>query len=230
MVVRVRAGTTVAELASVLARSGQMVPLDASLTGPGHGGRGAGGRAERAAAAALRAGAGHGPRGPLRVLGRTGDQGGRTGRQERQRLRSLPPARRVPRNPGPDRRGGAALPPGPGPVFVVPGRGGTDPFGLATRLYRPSTILWDGTETWVLLEGDPDDVDDQASTVLGAAAPSSPVLPALGATRLSLTAAELRQLARSSASSWWAEVGVGTVHTDDPSWWRRPPAWPGRRR
>ena len=43
--------------------------------------------------------------------------------------------------------------------------GPTDPFALAALLYRPTSILWDGTHTWVLLEGDPDDVDAQAAAV-----------------------------------------------------------------
>src|SRR5438309_4583185 len=40
--------------------------------------------------------------------------------------------------------------------------GETDPFELFRRLTQPSSILWDGTKTWVLLEGHPADVDDQA--------------------------------------------------------------------
>src|SRR5262245_52899089 len=40
-------------------------------------------------------------------------------------------------------------------------RGETDPFVLLHRLHRPTTILWDGTTTWVLLDGHPDDVAAQ---------------------------------------------------------------------
>ncbi|MEJ7800291.1 MAG: FAD-binding protein, partial [Ilumatobacter sp.] len=43
--------------------------------------------------------------------------------------------------------------------FTTPG----DPFELFTRLYRPTSVLWDGTTTWVLLEGAPADVDAQAT-------------------------------------------------------------------
>ena len=33
-----------------------------------------------------------------------------------------------------------------------------DPIETFRRLYRPTSVLWDGTTTWVLLEGHPDDV------------------------------------------------------------------------
>jgi FAD/FMN-containing dehydrogenase len=36
--------------------------------------------------------------------------------------------------------------------------GETDPFALRARLYRPVAVLWDGTTTWVGLDGHPDDV------------------------------------------------------------------------
>ena len=37
----------------------------------------------------------------------------------------------------------------------------------SARLYRPASILWDGTTTWVLLEGHPADVAAQAALVPG---------------------------------------------------------------
>src|SRR3954454_22048892 len=39
---------------------------------------------------------------------------------------------------------------------------GVDPFALVQRLYRPSSVRWDGTTTWLLLEGHPADVAAQA--------------------------------------------------------------------
>ena len=39
---------------------------------------------------------------------------------------------------------------------------GADPFALVRRLYRPAAVLWDGTTTWLLLDGHPTDVADQA--------------------------------------------------------------------
>ncbi|HSS09045.1 MAG TPA: hypothetical protein VLL25_04115, partial [Acidimicrobiales bacterium] len=86
--------------------------------------------------------------------------------------------------------------------------------------YRPSSILWDGTNTWVLLEGHPDDVAAQAIEVLGPAfGEVTGPPPALNRThRLSLPSPALAQLAGAgSGFGWLAEVGVGTVHTDQPA-------------
>ena len=37
-----------------------------------------------------------------------------------------------------------------------------DPWELLAGLYRPTSVLWDGTTTWVLLDGHDDDVTEQA--------------------------------------------------------------------
>jgi glycolate oxidase FAD binding subunit len=95
---------------------------------------------------------------------------------------------------------------------------GVDPFDVHARLFRPSSILWDGATTWVLLEGHPDDVQSQASDVLGErfgeveGPPSLPVGP-----RSSARPSDLPALARVPSIDrgeplWIAEVGVGTVH------------------
>jgi glycolate oxidase FAD binding subunit len=100
---------------------------------------------------------------------------------------------------------------------------GADPFELHRRLFRPSSILWDGRAVWVLLEGHPADVADQASAVLGGAfvtAPGPPEVPAGG--RRSLPPGRLPGL---TGSGWLAEVGVGTVHVSDPD--AAAPAPPG---
>jgi FAD/FMN-containing dehydrogenase len=89
---------------------------------------------------------------------------------------------------------------------------GADPFDLYRRLFGPSAILWDGRSTWVLLEGHPADVGEQAAGVLGPAfttSPGPPVVPSKG--RLSLPPGELRRL-EGAPGHWLAEVGVGTVH------------------
>ena len=39
--------------------------------------------------------------------------------------------------------------------------GEADPFALLHRLHRPGCVMWDGTTTWLLLDGHPDDVDAQ---------------------------------------------------------------------
>ena len=87
-------------------------------------------------------------------------------------------------------------------------RGDVDPFALRQRLHRPSSILWDGTTTWLLLEGHPADVEAQTAAA-GAACSEvdgPPPLPAGG-----------RESVRPSAvaaltGSFVAEVGVGVVH------------------
>jgi glycolate oxidase FAD binding subunit len=121
---------------------------------------------------------------------------------------------------------------------------GVDPFEVMRLLYRPSSILWDGSRVWVLLEGNAGDVAAQEALLGGgfvevAAPPPLPgdsvsgdSLPGdegsgdptaqgvSGAGRLSLTPAELRRLAglpQESLPAWVAEVGVGVVHCVAPA-------------
>ena len=42
---------------------------------------------------------------------------------------------------------------------------GADPFEARQRLFRPSSILWDGASTWVLLEGRAAEVDAELSAL-----------------------------------------------------------------
>jgi glycolate oxidase FAD binding subunit len=101
---------------------------------------------------------------------------------------------------------------------------GTDdgPWAVRARAFRPSTILWDGRSTSVLLEGNPDDVAAEASR--GGLTPcNAPLLPE-GAHRgrASLPPNEVGAFAAALTTSggvWWsAEIGIGTVHlaADDP--------------
>lgn len=93
---------------------------------------------------------------------------------------------------------------------------GADPFAVATRLYRSSCLLWDGTDTWVLLEGEPVDVDAQAASVLGSAFAEVAHPPAApGPGRVSVAPSQLHRLAGSS-TGFLAEIGVGVVHAHDP--------------
>lgn len=85
-----------------------------------------------------------------------------------------------------------------------------DPFELFPRLYRPTSVLWDGTLTWVLLEGHVDDVTAQAAA-LGLAAGDPPAeIPTGG--RWSLSPDRLRTL----TGRFVAEIGVGVVHHESP--------------
>jgi FAD/FMN-containing dehydrogenase len=99
--------------------------------------------------------------------------------------------------------------------------GEADPFALASRLYRPASILWDGTTTWALLEGHPDDVAAQAA-LTGLADVDGP--PELPPHRWSLRPSELAALTTrpdTATGRFVAEVGVGVVHAERPP---RPPA------
>jgi glycolate dehydrogenase FAD-binding subunit len=85
-----------------------------------------------------------------------------------------------------------------------------DPIATFASLYRPTSVLWDGTKTWVLLEGNPDDVATAAAAAGLVEAPGPPVLPRGG--RWSIPPSELRSL----RGTFVAEVGVGVVHHADP--------------
>jgi glycolate oxidase FAD binding subunit len=86
-----------------------------------------------------------------------------------------------------------------------------DPLDTFRRLYRPTSVLWDGTTTWVLLEGHPADMAAAASGAGLVEAPGPPALPDGG--RWSIPPAELKSL----QGTFVAEVGVGVVHHADPS-------------
>ena len=95
--------------------------------------------------------------------------------------------------------------------------GEADPFALVERLYRPAAVLWDGTTTWVLLDGHPDDVAAQAELAGLEEADGPPDIP--GPHRWSLRPSELPALGAGSdpgPGRFVAEVGVGVVHAERP--------------
>ena len=97
--------------------------------------------------------------------------------------------------------------------------GEVDPAALLRRLHRPSAVLWDGTTTWALLEGHPADVEDQARL---SGLPDAPGPPPLPPHRWSVRPAEVFRLAaHGDIGPFVAEVGVGVVHASVP-----PPARP----
>lgn len=104
----------------------------------------------------------------------------------------------------------------PKPETEVWWRGdGADPFAVSAALYRPLSVLWDGTSTWVGLAGYADAVETQAETVLGGAfvrVDGPPLKP--GSDRLSRPPGTLRRLPGETGPTgdWLAEVGVGVVH------------------
>ncbi|HUP84863.1 MAG TPA: FAD-binding protein [Acidimicrobiales bacterium] len=87
---------------------------------------------------------------------------------------------------------------------------GADPFAARDCLFRPSSLLWDGTSTWVLLEGHAADVAaERASLGAGWSEVGGPPALPVGGHRRSARPSELREL---RGSSFVAEIGVGTIH------------------
>ncbi|HZN13220.1 MAG TPA: FAD-binding protein [Acidimicrobiales bacterium] len=85
---------------------------------------------------------------------------------------------------------------------------GADPFATRHALHAPSSLLWDGTTVWVLLEGHGADVDQEHAR-MGAVfteVDGPPPIPTGG--RESRRPSELRDL----DGVFVAEIGVGTVH------------------
>jgi glycolate oxidase FAD binding subunit len=90
-----------------------------------------------------------------------------------------------------------------------------DPFAVAGSLYRPLSVLWDGTTTWVGLSGYRSDIEAQRRSVLGASftpVSSPPARP--GPHRCSVPPARLAHLP--AGAGWLAEIGVGVVHCSAP--------------
>ena len=81
-----------------------------------------------------------------------------------------------------------------------------DPFPTFARLYRPVSVLWNGTRMWVLLEGHPADVVAQAESCSLTPAAGPPELPS-GSRRVVAPSA-----IGAVTGTFVAEVGVGIVH------------------
>jgi FAD/FMN-containing dehydrogenase len=92
--------------------------------------------------------------------------------------------------------------------------GTVDPFVLRARLLKPTSILWDGTTTWVCLEGHPDDIAAEARLAPMYKADGPPTLPNGG--RRSMPPATLRSLDPARDGPFVAEIGVGVVHSAKP--------------
>ncbi|MDO8390089.1 MAG: FAD-binding protein [Actinomycetota bacterium] len=92
-----------------------------------------------------------------------------------------------------------------------------DPFAVRDALLRPAAVLWDGDTTWVNVEGHAPDVRAQLAGLraLGSftevAGP-----PALPTHRWSLAPADLRQLDSTEMGAFVASVGVGMVFAERP--------------
>jgi len=89
-------------------------------------------------------------------------------------------------------------------------RGTVAPDEALARLYRPTSVLWDGTRTWVLLEGDERDVEAQVTTLGLDAVAGPPGLPRGG--RWSIPPSQWAAV----RGEYVVEVGVGIVHHAEP--------------
>jgi glycolate oxidase FAD binding subunit len=89
-----------------------------------------------------------------------------------------------------------------------------DPWELLGQLYRPTSVLWDGRSTWVLLDGHADDVAQQVQAGDLKNADGPPELPRH---RWSMPPSELPSLVRYEAGTFVAEIGVGIVHHEQPA-------------
>lgn len=85
-----------------------------------------------------------------------------------------------------------------------------DPESLLVDLYRPVSMLWNGTQTWVLLEGHPSDLKDQADHCQLQEVDGPPDVPAVG--RWSVPPQSVRDM----TGAFVAEYGVGVVHHEEP--------------
>ena len=87
-----------------------------------------------------------------------------------------------------------------------------DPQSVVAQLYRPTSVLWDGTSTWVLLEGNRHDVETQADKAGLRRADPPEAVPTGG--RWSVAPSELPNLV--GTGRFVAEIGVGIVHHEHP--------------
>ncbi|MEL6891054.1 MAG: hypothetical protein AAFP84_05635, partial [Actinomycetota bacterium] len=94
-------------------------------------------------------------------------------------------------------------------------RSATDPFELLSEVYRPVSILWNGAETWIRLDGDDADIESVAASFGLAAVTDVPVLPTPH--RWSLPPSRLAELRDHEPGSFVAEIGVGVVHHHRPA-------------
>ena len=92
---------------------------------------------------------------------------------------------------------------------------GAQPWLLPHRLLTASAVLWDGTTTWVHLEGHPGDIASDHARIAADGFAKCDQGPKIPAHRRMLPPADLSKLPTSDV--FVAEVGVGVVHQNEPS-------------
>ena len=93
-----------------------------------------------------------------------------------------------------------------------------DPTAAFDALYHPSTVLWDGTTTWVHLEGHGPDIDAESAVLRdlgGFVEVDGP--PPRPPHRWSMTPAEAASLDGRRTGGFLASIGVGLVHAEQPA-------------
>ncbi len=91
--------------------------------------------------------------------------------------------------------------------------GTVDPFTLVDRLYRPAAVLWDGTTTWVHLEGYTEDIAAQTAICRSSGCVEVAGPPPLPPERVVGLPAALRGMTL-AGTAVVAEVLTGVLHTD----------------
>ncbi|MGI9623712.1 MAG: FAD-binding protein [Acidimicrobiales bacterium] len=92
-----------------------------------------------------------------------------------------------------------------------------DPFAAHTALLAPSAVVWNGTTTWVQIEGHASDVAEQALALRAAGSFSeSPAPPTPTGHRWSLKPSDLGRISSHDTGEFTALIGVGTVFATKP--------------
>jgi glycolate oxidase FAD binding subunit len=216
MIVRVRAGTTVSDLDAALAENGQTIALDPA-------------EPERATVGGVLAVGHSGPRrlgwGPIRdtlLEARFVSAEGcliRAGGPVVKNVTGFDLCRLLVGSLGTiGLLAEVVLRVRPRPPTAVWLRGAVDdPDHLRRVLFRPSSILWDGIDCWVLLEGHPADVDAEIEAIGPGfePVPEPPSIPDGG--RRSISPSSIREVATAlEPGTFVAEIGVGIVHASMP--------------
>lgn len=92
-----------------------------------------------------------------------------------------------------------------------------DPVAMRGAVLRPSVVLWDGTTTWIQLEGYGADVDAEEAVLSNLATfEQTDGPPQLPSNRWRLTSADVARLDVEQTGKFVASVGVGTVWAERP--------------
>jgi glycolate oxidase FAD binding subunit len=86
---------------------------------------------------------------------------------------------------------------------------------IQQSFFRPSSILWNGREAWLCLEGHPMDVDEQISTSRHRWEPTLGPPSVLGLHRRSVRPVDVAAIVVAAQGSAIGEMGVGVVHHPD---------------